>query len=619
MAKRLYMTTADYVTIAVSPALVMAMVGSLVYFLIEVLYVGEYRARLMYVFALFVFAAVLIARISIEEGTEYASLFALPLGLATFFVLWKFVEHPSPFSALINIVLMVIVWWCAHKLTWDCTLIDDKEDSSGEGLMQRIGVEEADGRQESLTVDSEWMADKSDAAPWWQLIVKPKKVKHTPGVWVLYFSLAALPLFGIGQHWVPPSEVGRRRFVFSLLLVYVASALALLVTTSFLGLRRYLRQRHVEMPAPMAATWVGIGAVLIVLVMLLAALIPRPHAEYAISQVPWQATSPGGMSSARFGSGNGGSDEYDPAGSAIKEDAPPGDAVQKDAKGDPVDSDEGKSSGNPGGETEAEGKSGKAEFSPEDRTNSAESNSEAGQQPTDDSGKEASSNSSGEQAANELDETEENEDAPSGRPAKATLPEHSADERPFTLPQIPPLDLGILTGALKLILYAAGAIFVAVFVWRNRHALAQAVRDILRQLQELLARLFGGGTTTAETMEEQATKSQPRHRTFAEYRNPFATGDHRRVPPEELVRYTFEAFEAWAHDAGYPRSLDQTPAELVRNAVEPQTPLAEAARRMTRLYSEVAYASGHISPAAAESLREFWSLMQASSGQLIAR
>ncbi len=66
------MTTADYVTIAVSPALIMALVGSLVFFLIEVMYVGEYQARLMYVFALFVFAAVLVARISIESGSEYA-------------------------------------------------------------------------------------------------------------------------------------------------------------------------------------------------------------------------------------------------------------------------------------------------------------------------------------------------------------------------------------------------------------------------------------------------------------------------------------------------------------------------------------------------------------------
>ena len=39
--------------------------------------------------------------------------------------------------------------------------------------------------------------------------------------------------------------------------------MALLVTTSFLNLRRYLRQRRIEMPLPIAGTWVGVGAVLI--------------------------------------------------------------------------------------------------------------------------------------------------------------------------------------------------------------------------------------------------------------------------------------------------------------------------------------------------------------------
>src|SRR6478672_1699778 len=123
MAKKLYMTTADYLVIAVSPALIMAMVGSLVYFLIEVVYVGDYTARLDYAFGLFVFAAVLIARISIVEGGERAILFALPLGVAMFLFMVKFIEQPSAFSHVINLALMCLVWWCSHKLTWDSTVI----------------------------------------------------------------------------------------------------------------------------------------------------------------------------------------------------------------------------------------------------------------------------------------------------------------------------------------------------------------------------------------------------------------------------------------------------------------------------------------------------------------
>src|SRR5436190_1509245 len=270
MAKKLYMTTEDYLVIAISPALIMALVGSLVFFLIEVFYAGDYAARLDYAFGLFVFAAVLVARISIEEGREYAALFALPLAGAMFLVLLKFVEYSSPFSWLINLLLMAVVWWCADRLTWDSTVIDDDEDASGEGLMQRIGVDEPDAAMGgeakpasvglSGAVENELMeeAQETGTTLWQRLmrLVKGRKGPHTPGIWVLYFSLAALPLFGVGQHFIPVADVGRR-YAFFLLLVYVASALALLVTTSFLNLRRYLRQRRIEMPLPIAGTWVG--------------------------------------------------------------------------------------------------------------------------------------------------------------------------------------------------------------------------------------------------------------------------------------------------------------------------------------------------------------------------
>ena len=218
---------------------------------------------------------------------------------------------------------MAVVWWCADKLTWDSTVIDDDEDASGEGLMQRIGVDGPDaaagGEAKPASVglngavENELMEEaKETGTTLWQRLmrlVKGRKGPHTPGIWVLYFSLAALPLFGVGQHFIPAADVGRRRYVFFLLLVYVASALALLVTTSFLNLRRYLRQRRIEMPLPIAGTWVGVGAVLIVIVMMLAMLIPRPGAEVAISQVPWQAGSPGGMSASKMSVNRDGGEE----------------------------------------------------------------------------------------------------------------------------------------------------------------------------------------------------------------------------------------------------------------------------------------------------------------------
>src|SRR5262249_27656923 len=109
-----------------------------------------------------------------------------------------------------------------------------------------------------------------------------RKKPHTPGVWVIYFSLAALPLFALGQSLVSPDDTERRWRTFAQIAIYVASGLALLVTTSLLGLRRYLRQRKVKAPAAMTASWLGLGGVLIVVFLVLGAFLPRPHSE-----VPW--------------------------------------------------------------------------------------------------------------------------------------------------------------------------------------------------------------------------------------------------------------------------------------------------------------------------------------------
>src|SRR5947208_1404776 len=79
---------ADYVAIAISPVLIMALVGSLVFFLLEVLYQGRYQGSLQHILFFFVFGAVLVARISMQGGiSERAGLYGLILGLVTWLAL----------------------------------------------------------------------------------------------------------------------------------------------------------------------------------------------------------------------------------------------------------------------------------------------------------------------------------------------------------------------------------------------------------------------------------------------------------------------------------------------------------------------------------------------------
>src|SRR5688572_4432831 len=137
MPLRLDKTWADYIAIAVSPALIMLLVGSLMYFLLLAGYSGDYNERLRWIIGWFVMAIVLIGRISMEEGAEKAVVYGLALTGAMALAMAQFLEQP-----LVGWCVLAVVWWSAHKLTWDCTLIDEQEDASGEGLLQIAGLDE---------------------------------------------------------------------------------------------------------------------------------------------------------------------------------------------------------------------------------------------------------------------------------------------------------------------------------------------------------------------------------------------------------------------------------------------------------------------------------------------
>jgi hypothetical protein len=626
------MTNADYVAIAVSPALVMALVGSLVFFLIEVLYVGSYPARLNYVFALFVFATVLIARISIEFGSERAAMFSLPLGILVYLALMRFVEHPGSLSWLINLILLTVVWWCAHKLTWDCTLIDDNEDASGEGLLGRVGLDETDEAPQSpaaAAADNELFAN-SDAAvkpSSWRRLFLEKSGPHMPGLWVLYFSLTALPLFGIGQKWIPPSEVGRRRYAFALLAVYVAAALSLLVTTSFLGLRRYLRQRRVEMPGPMAATWVSLGAVLILLVMFAAALLPRPNAEYALSQAPWRAAAPGDLEASDYSVGQEGAN--DPSSTnrqaSNQPNAPPG--TESGGEQDPAA--EGESAGN---KTSKESDQAATEAQSAEGSTGEPGEQPSGEPPTEgEQGRNPSESDDQPNDQQQTQATETSEEPQQGRSSAA--PDESSSEQAeaahgsagdsnssmsqaFEHVQAAPAEMLqtmslSLANALKWLFYAIVAGLIAYFAWTRREDILRATADLIQQLREFWARLFGR-PAPAGANEEEAAAAAARRRTFREFTDPFASGRSARIPAVELVRYTFEAFEAWAGDRGRPRSPDQTPQELVRGALPPQSPMYAQAQQLVQLYNQAAYSSASVSREAASGLQRLWQMMRST-------
>lgn len=279
-ASRVDKTTADYLAIALAPMLIMAVVGSLTFFLLEITYEGEYAGRLRWTLFWFVFASVLVSRIAIVHGSGYASLYGLALAAATGLLLLRYIGvHLGVWFCL------ALIWWSTSKLTWDCTLVEEDEDASGEGLLRVAGLDRRTQVSHDSSERSHPQRQKVRQSLWrrWKsrlisLFSFSSALPHSPGLWVVYFSLAALPVFGIGQLVIADEKPQSRFLGFILLCIYLAAGLTLLLTTSFLGLRRYLRQRRLRMPGRMAATWITVGLAVIGGALLVSLALPRPAA-----------------------------------------------------------------------------------------------------------------------------------------------------------------------------------------------------------------------------------------------------------------------------------------------------------------------------------------------------
>ncbi|MDP6554932.1 MAG: hypothetical protein QGG71_09715 [Pirellulaceae bacterium] len=659
MARRPRPTLADYAVIGISPALIMFLIGSLVFFLITVFYQGQFDVRLSFIMVMFIMAAVSIARISINEGREYASLFALPLAGVTLFAMFRFVEFSGAFarlSGVFNIALLAIIWFCADKLTWDCTVIDESKDSSGQGLLETAGLDDGQPTTEpEAASDAPNEPPTAVAAGLWQKFIEHRRRPHAPGIWVIYFSIAALPIFGLGQLFLRDDV--SRRYAFKLLVVYVAAALGLLLTTSFLGLRRYLRQRRLEMPKEMAGTWLGVGAAMIAALLLICMLLPRRNAEYSVSDLSF-LNSPIDLPVSDWGVGNDGQ-QQDQAERKVKQDdatsqmeGQKGEGGQTESKqsqsqsGAKSKQSQSKSDGKSSGKKSKGGKKGKsdksAERSQSDSNEQSSENQQEGEQSNGDQGEPSESGQDQDTSNNEDHDDQEPQDPaesndpeedpqdpsnPSGQQKQDSQsqeqPSKSQSKQPRSrqsssassnrsnptklFSQLSPT----LSGILKALYWLIAIAVIAYLVWKNWEQVCKAVQNFIKAMQDLWARLFGGQPSDDEVVVSETTETAPDWRPFSDFSDPFVSGRADRSSTEELIGYTFEAFEAWGRENGCGRLAEQTPIEFAKEAVRCHGELGKDALRVAELYNWTAYGKTQVPDANREYLRRFWQELSA--------
>jgi len=670
-------TLADYVGIAISPLLIMVLVGSLAFFLLEVIRVSPHLGMLRWTMFWYVIAIVLITRIGIEQGNSPAMGYGLAIAMVTSLVIFKYAS--SHFFGCV--IIMGLIWWCAHKLTWDCTLIDDSDDASGEGLLQVAGIEQNEQSSEAhsfeekprpeqkestesdaagLSLEEQLRADRERRESLWNEDVRTKKKTkpHAPGLWIIYFSLAALPLFGLGQLMIDAKETARRAIAFRYLWFYVAAALALLLTTSFLGLRRYLRQRNMAMPSIVVKNWLGMGGVMILVIMLVALLLPRPNAAYSLTKLiddlgekvqkasdhAFLKDDAGKSDKPKKGKGQGNqprkqnSENKKSRGGKIqksKDGKNQGKQKSRQQKGNQKNKNrqqkgnqknrqgknQKKSQGKPkqgkkskGGQKKNQNQKGEnkqqqgkndQQGKKQRKSTQKENNKQTKKKKTENPGNKGKQNKDN-QAQKRRENDENRKKDKDQKDVQKTSEEQQEQKSEQPKSKSWNFNFASWIGDIfKWILYAIIASVLLYYLIKNW----DRVVAFFRQLWQELMNLFHRNPPEKELEHEEETVFVAAPPPFASFHDPFLTGAAIGMHPSQLVIYTFDALESWAYENADARQKDETPLEFAeRLETRSSSPVWH---KFARLYTRTVYSEKRPNEQCYGLLRNVWQEMSA--------
>lgn len=649
---RLHHTAADYAAIAIAPVLIFVMLFSLASFLCIVLYSGGYSGALVWTMLMYSMGATAVARITIEHDRQYSSLYAIALGIATVYVLVAYVGDP-----IFSIGIVWVVGYLADKIVHDCTIVDDSIDSSGQGLVDSgLSFLKLRRQQQQTAVsqsDASPDANEEDAAGKPKRAAKNPAAGHQPGRTVLWLALGALPLFGLGQFFLG-GDAKSWNLARTLLTLYLFSALSLLVVTSFLNLRRYLRQRKTEMPLDATVAWLAGGIVIIGLILMIAYIAPLPGKAVASMKAPDFLTNRSPLSASEYGWGDEGaeiSDEDDAQSSETGPDGSPSGETQAGAKagGQKGNREDGPAGRDPGGKKQGKGKDpGSDQPAGGEKNESAENESSENQsaQPPNDSSSESSppteskseasdspedGSPSGEQGetkskSDSADESQSPEETsseeksskeesseqsnqnsekspPSSDDPNQNDPNRNANQQkePLSARTKPPPDrspslsgvFSVMAGMLKWLILLGLLAFIVFFIVRNLDA-------ILAWWESLFA---DDDQETAEQEPSSQKKLAPKTppRPFSSFRNPVGDPD-----PRKVVVVTFQALEAWCREQGVERSPDETPSEFVRRVAVQFPTLGQSAIQVVDAYNRIVYGRAAAAKDDVEAANSVW-------------
>ncbi len=659
-SKTLRPSNVDYALAGIAPVFIIGMIGSLTFFLITVFYRGDYPARLMWILGLYTFAAVLIARIAIEQTRTYAMGYMICLGLATLLAAPRFIAIQGPMGWLtlpLLVFFLVLIAFLADRITFDCTSINEADASSGVGLLQSLGLNKAETYQKSKELQTRPGA-----------YLKRRK-KHNPGVWVLYLALMVLPLFGVGQFFI--RDAASRTFSHRLLFVYLFCTLSLLVLISLLSLRKYLREREIEMEIPFAIRWLSIGIAAVSALLVVFALLPIPNQSLWSWDLPVKITNRDDLQAHKMGWGNEGVEDKNAvrpeAQNGEQPDAPNGEkgkpakeqnnAAGKPGEGKPIQDEKGNGDqGAKGGEAEQgqnEQQQGKKsernnDGNPNERRKEPNQNSSSKQKTSNDGQsseaqknqpQQAEQNKGGERSkgteqakraeqskGNERSEGKEqgkdqgkeqgkgdgnprekdggqqqqpNDQQPNQQPDKqdAGQPQQAQEPPQNQPPPAPPPQSWSMQWNPGPLLQWLVVLVLLIIAVIFGIKYRKAIVDFFRNLLGMTA--ADASTDVNQSKVEAAELFPP----FLSFQNPFA---NRAMSTEQIVRQMFRALQSWGYERRVVRSVEETPDEYVRRLGKRYPEQMQNLVSLGSLYGRLAYARGKVASQELAPLQELW-------------
>ena len=277
----------DYVIEVAIPLAVFGLLGSLLYYLIDVYAAatGVDDGALRWVSFWFLMGVILITRIRSHYGDALLSWpYIAGLGLAVGWFIFHFTMYSGSlvrlgnggqWSALLfNYGLILLIWWAAGTLTRQVTSGEALAAAGEEGLWSRL-------KRATATPSATPRPARQE---------QPQRRPRHPAWGVMWSSAAALILFGVGQSTLAGASSTRNRHALECMLAFAFFALVLLALTSLSSLRSAVQERRIRLSRTVTATWIIASGLLVLLALLLASVLPHPklpeHFRQRMSELP---------------------------------------------------------------------------------------------------------------------------------------------------------------------------------------------------------------------------------------------------------------------------------------------------------------------------------------------